>query len=165
MIIYKITNKLCGKSYVGQTTRNIKLRVGEHKCKRSLIGAALNQLGEENFLFEIVEYCSSQCELDEREAYWTEKLNTIHPNGYNKAIVASKYGEHNGFFGKKHNAETIEGNRMNQPNRKTVQCIDTGEVFVSVRECERRTGVGRAHIINVCKGKTRKAKGLRFQYI
>lgn len=165
MIIYKITNALNGMAYVGQTTRTIKRRVYEHRYKNSLIGKAIKVLGEENFTFEVLEVCKNKEELNEKERYWIEHLNLITPNGYNKAVVDSKFGEHNGFFGKTHDAKTIEKGRLNQPNRKMVRCIDTGEMYVSVRECERLTGTPRTRIINLCKGRTGKTKGLRFEYV
>lgn len=165
LIIYKITNKLNGKSYVGQTTRNVNARIAEHKYKKSLIGKAILKYGVNNFEIDILDECSSSDELNKREAHWTKTLNTVHPNGYNKAIVATRYGEHNGFFQKSHNQETIKSNQKNQPKRRRVRCIDTGEIYISVRECERFTGVPRTRIINLCKGKTKKTKGLMFEYV
>lgn len=165
MIIYKITNKTNGKSYIGQTTRKINCRVREHKSKETLIGRAMKEHGEDNFTFEIIEKCNSHNELDEREAYWIKKLNTLHPKGYNQAIVDSKYGKFNGFFGKNHKPETIKRNQLNQPSRRMVRCVDTGEVFSSLRECERKMGVSRTKITNSCKGKVKNPKGLRFEYV
>lgn len=165
MLIYKITSKLNGKCYIGQTTRNAKVRIYEHKYKKSLIGEAILKYGESNFQVEYLDACMTQEELNEREAYWILNLDTIQPNGYNKAIVASKFGENNGFFGKNHSLKTIEMNKENQPTRKAVRCIETGEVFVSIRECARKTGYSRTKIMNSCKTKIQKKKGMSFEYV
>lgn len=165
MLIYKITNKINGKSYIGQTTRNVKLRVCEHKCKKTLIGEAMLKYGENNFCIEYLDACLTLEELNEREVYWIQKLDTIQPKGYNKAIGTSKFGENNGFFGKNHKPKTIEMNMKNQPTRRALRCIETGEIFISIRDCARKTGYSRTKIKNSCKGKIRKGEGMSFEFV
>ena len=83
-IIYKITNLINGKIYIGQTVQEFKCRINQHKsCKTSLIGQAIQKYGWDNFNPEVVEKCRSIEELNEREKYWITELNTITPNGYN----------------------------------------------------------------------------------
>ena len=52
--IYKITNKINGKKYVGQSN-NINRRFSEH-CLRSEIpiDIAIQKYGKENFVFEVL---------------------------------------------------------------------------------------------------------------
>lgn len=84
MIIYKLTNTVNGKAYVGQTIQAFKKRIGQHRNNRkSFIGQAIRKYGWENFKAEILEECSSYEELDEREKYWIAFFNTMVPNGYN----------------------------------------------------------------------------------
>lgn len=82
--IYKITNKLNNKVYVGQSN-NIERRFAEHKHKRNgvnfPIGLAIRKYGKENFAFEILEECSLE-DLNKKEAYWIKKLNA-YTEGYN----------------------------------------------------------------------------------
>ncbi len=80
MIIYKITNLINDKIYVGkqETTRKDYLGSG------TLIKKAIKKYGRENFKKEILEYCETKEELNEREIYWIEKLNAI-KEGYNIA--------------------------------------------------------------------------------
>ena len=60
MIIYKITNLLDGKIYVGQTKKTLEKRIEQHKHnKHSCIGKAIHDFGLENFSYEIIEECSS----------------------------------------------------------------------------------------------------------
>ena len=81
--IYKITNKINGHAYIGQSV-DIDRRWNEHCNKESdsLIHKAIIKYGVENFMFEILEECE-QSELDEKEVYWVEYYNT-YQNGYNQ---------------------------------------------------------------------------------
>lgn len=80
-IIYKITNNVNGKLYVGKHETN--------KIDDSYFGSgvvlkqAINKYGTNNFKKEILEYCDNKENLNEREVYWIKELNTICPNGYN----------------------------------------------------------------------------------
>jgi group I intron endonuclease len=59
MIIYKITNKVNGKIYVGQTTRSLEERWYGHCStanQHGILGKALIKYGKENFRQEILEY-------------------------------------------------------------------------------------------------------------
>ena len=83
MIIYKLTNLINGKIYVGQTIRTLDRRFKEHAEADSLIGCAIREFGIENFSSEILEICQTNSQLNEREIFWIEKLNCKAPNGYN----------------------------------------------------------------------------------
>lgn len=78
--IYKITNSLTGKHYIGQSN-NIERRLAEHKRGTQLIDKEIQRLGEENFTFEIIEECSLS-DLNEREEYWIAYYNSFY-DGYN----------------------------------------------------------------------------------
>ena len=77
--IYKITNSLTGKHYIGQSN-NIERRLVEHKSGTQLIDKEIQRLGEENFTFEIIEECSLT-DLNEREEYWITYYNSFHRRG------------------------------------------------------------------------------------
>lgn len=80
--IYKITNKVNGKIYIGQA-KNTNIRFKQH-CKKNgdcLIDFAIQKYGEENFTVEILEEQTSN--YNEREKYWIRCLNSKVPNGYN----------------------------------------------------------------------------------
>lgn len=84
-IIYKITNKLNGKIYVGQTTRSVEIRFKEHaRCKKSLIGKAMNKYSIENFIIDVLEECETLEQLNEREKFWIATFKCKTPNGYNQ---------------------------------------------------------------------------------
>lgn len=83
--IYKVTNKLNGNCYIGQSV-DIHKRFNAHKSLRKKGASALidemSSYGKESFLFEVFEECEREL-LNEREIFWIEKLNCISPNGYN----------------------------------------------------------------------------------
>ncbi|MBR5914145.1 MAG: GIY-YIG nuclease family protein [Selenomonadaceae bacterium] len=91
MIIYKITNLINGKIYVGQTKFSVEKRFKEHAKADSLIGRAIRKYGKENFKIEVIETCKTFIELNEREIFWIAKLNCKVPNGYNIADGGSFY--------------------------------------------------------------------------
>ena len=97
--IYKITNLLNNKIYIGQTyskynqnTSQIYKRFNKH-CKDAekvgmnvpgAIDKAIYKYGCNNFKVELVEECNSVKEVNIRERYWISKLNSTNRNiGYN----------------------------------------------------------------------------------
>ena len=90
--IYKITNKLNGKSYIGQSIHCDK-RYKEHcRGKNQFIDETIQIEGEENFEFELLEECKKE-QLNEREDYYIKKYNTMFPNGYNKRWNTSSHNK------------------------------------------------------------------------
>ena len=96
MIIYKITNKINGKIYIGQTTRDLNERWNNH-CfykhkKKSAINEAIKVYGKENFFIEELAKAISYEELDKLEIDYIKNMNSLAPNGYNL-----KTGGSNGY--------------------------------------------------------------------
>ena len=96
--IYKITNKLNNKCYIGQSA-NIELRWVSHiqhiekiYNEDNYFYREVRKIGLTNFQFEIIEECSID-KLNEREKYWFEQYNCLKPNGYNSQIPVNYYRE------------------------------------------------------------------------
>lgn len=98
MYIYKITNLINGKIYVGQTSRTPEIRFSEHVHADSYIGSAIRKYGRANFKIEVLEECESKKELDNREQYWIARFESMGPNGYNLTEGGNdrNYGTQNG---------------------------------------------------------------------
>lgn len=96
MIIYKTTNKINGKIYIGLDSRNNPKYLGSG----TYIKSAIKKYGKENFTKEILQECNSVNELKTAEIYWIKQLNSKAPNGYN----LTNGGD--GCFGYKHTKET-----------------------------------------------------------
>lgn len=95
--IYKITNLINQKIYIGQSI-NIQERWTEHiresnvseeiweankRKEQTHLHRAIRKYGSNNFSFEIIEECT-EAELNNRERYWIAHYNTFNsPNGYN----------------------------------------------------------------------------------
>lgn len=86
MIIYKITNKINGKVYIGQTIKPLSVRWKQHCNKRggcSALHNAIIKYGAINFIVEQIDCAFSREELDQKEIYWIKYYNSLSPNGYN----------------------------------------------------------------------------------
>lgn len=90
--VYKVTNSLNGKIYVGQTKQAIEKRFIQHLHADSPLGQAMRQCGAENFTIEVIEECKTQEKANERERFWIKVLNCKVPNGYNLRNGASGGG-------------------------------------------------------------------------
>ena len=87
--IYKVSNTVNSKMYIGQTTRTPEERFEEHlkactaKARREQkFYAAIVELGKDKFYVETIDCAKSQEELNEKEKYWIKYYNSIE-NGYN----------------------------------------------------------------------------------
>ena len=100
MVIYKITNKINGKIYIGETIKDINIRLKEHfhgNCRK--LKASMRMYGLENFKIETIVRCTSKEEMNHRERLCI-KLFKSNINGYNLTD--------GGEEGKIHSPETIE---------------------------------------------------------
>lgn len=88
MYIYKTTNLINNKIYIGQTIHDDPKYLGGGR----LIKMAIEKYGRENFTKEILETCSKREDLSGREIYWIKKLNSRDPKiGYNMAEGGSSF--------------------------------------------------------------------------
>lgn len=81
MIIYKTTNLINQKFYVGKDTHNNPNYYGSGKRLK----LAIQKYGLENFRKEIIEVCNTLEELNAREKFWIKELNAIN-EGYNISL-------------------------------------------------------------------------------
>lgn len=80
MQIYKVTNIINGKIYIGQTSKNDPNYLGSGP----IIMKAIRKYGKESFIKEIIESCDSKEMLNEREIFWISFYNSTDRNtGYN----------------------------------------------------------------------------------
>lgn len=78
MIIYKTINLINDKIYVGKDKNNNPKYLGSGL----ILKKAIKKYGRCNFKKEILDYCNSEKELNEKEIYWIKKLNSVN-TGYN----------------------------------------------------------------------------------
>jgi group I intron endonuclease len=99
--IYKITNQVNGKFYVGKTMKSLNVRFYNHcydaikRNSNSYFHRAIRKYGKENFIIEEIESCENN--LSNREMFWISELS---PH-YNQTL-----GGDGGMLGFKHSEET-----------------------------------------------------------
>lgn len=123
MIIYKATNKINGKIYIGQTVNSLKKRISEHT--RSNIGyfsRAIKKYGKQAFDFSIIEVCETKTMLNEREVYWIDYFSSIFPNGYNLTHGGEQPPSQKGV---KRSEETIKKLRGNKNALGAIRSLET----------------------------------------
>lgn len=120
--IYKITNTVNGKVYIGQSV-DIEQRFADEIKKQRVnkhLKNAFNKYGIDNFTFETLLECPTN-QLNDEERRFIAQYDSANPaHGYNRthggknAYAWSKYaaldmrGEKNPFYGRKHTPATIK---------------------------------------------------------
>lgn len=116
--VYKITNKITNKIYIGITNQGSGARYRHHWYESRIgepspIHRSMAKYGEDNFTLEIIDFADSYDELKEKEKYWIKQYNSIDRSiGYN----LTEGGD--GTFGRKHSEETKEKIRQKALGRK-----------------------------------------------
>jgi len=110
--IYRWTNKINGKTYIGRTA-NAKSRLTTYfkesglKARNMPIYKALLKYGHSQFIFDIIEYCNPE-DIVQREQFYLDNFDFDY-NIRNKAL---------GPFIRRHRSETIELLRKASTNKK-----------------------------------------------
>ena len=173
MVIYLVTNAVNNKKYVGQTQRVLEERIAEHRrSKTSVIYHAIQKYGWENFAVEILDECKTIDELNDREIYWIEKLKTKVPNGYNLTDGGVGTTGHTYTVDARQNAlkrvlspEQVQHMSEVAPNRRTVMCVETGEIFISLAKAAAWAGINFSSISVAANDETKTAGGYHWRLI
>ena len=142
MYIYKITNLINNKLYIGQTIRSIEQRWQRHKSDAlnhildTHFSRAIRYYGPDNFKIELLDTATSQEELTKKEQYWIQYYNTIE-EGYNETDAINKSGG-NTYKNKSKEEKKAIGNKIREsklggknPHSTKVKCknINTKEEY------------------------------------
>ena len=119
MIVYRITNKENGKSYIGITTKTIEARWAMHlnasdkgKCLHRPLYLAIKKYGADAFRMEMVCEAQTTDELRELEKHHISACGTFAPGGYNATLGGD------GLTGYRHTEATKR--RLGELNSKRV---------------------------------------------
>ena len=95
-IIYRFTNQINNKQYIGQSINSKNERYNSHKSSyknknsseyNSPLHRAFRKYGFENFTYEILAKDISDIDtLNQLEIYYINQYNTLIPNGYNVEV-------------------------------------------------------------------------------
>lgn len=121
-IIYKYTNRINGKVYIGQTI-NESVRKSSHKhCNgKCYFHNAIQKYGYDNFNYEIIERLDEQL-LDEREIYWISFYKSNNSSfGYN--LTSGGEGSRGRKLSEEHKQKLINSKKNKPTPEETRQRI------------------------------------------
>lgn len=232
LIIYKITNIVTGKLYIGQTVMPLARRWAQHKnAKRKCpLTSSIQKHGISKFVIEPICYALTLQDLDALEIQLIAHYGTVYPRGYNllpggnisqnnrgktpwnkgkkaseetraklsashkgqkawnKGITTPgrtrekqskakqgrrvnpatefKAGQPSAFKGRSHSEESKALLRMNNGVSRRVQCVETGEYYLSMAEASRKTGIDKTSMQELVKsGRKHTKTGLTFKFV
>lgn len=157
--IYKITNDVNGKVYIGQTTRTLEARLQSHfdsakkpELQHIKFYRAINKYGAEHFRIEQIDSAYNQEDLDEKEKYWIQFHNSI-DLGYNTALGGEGGNTYKGIETERLQAirKKLSESKLGEKNPRAesikLKSVKTGQelFFGSRAECMRYfnlTGAG-----------------------
>lgn len=143
-VVYKHTNKLNNKSYIGITSRKPEIRWGSTGwgyATQSKFYNAIKKYGWDNFDHEIIASKLTQDEASNFEILLIKEFDSI-SNGYNTS-EGGKLGS--GMKKDKHQMA------------KRVICLNNMEVFGCIEDASDRYGIDSSYLAKVCKGKNKSA--------
>ena len=163
--LYKITNLLNNKNYIGVTNRNPEERFAEHKrpSSKSFISKAIQSDGVDNFSFEILLTEIEDKDISSLECKYIKKYNSLLPNGYNADLGGVEYHKHSDYV-KQIISEKGMGNKNSKYVADVLMYDKQGNLlnrFQTAREAARYLGNESKNVsINYClRGKQKTAYG------
>lgn len=167
--IYKITNSINEKVYIGQTIRSVKQRFKEHFHPSSgcvFLQRAMVKYGYENFKVEILEFINAESKselikiLNRIEVQYININNSLFPNGYNGCLGGGNSADKKWAHGMP--LESIAKRAEN--HKKPIKCNETNIVYKSVMDAAKELGFNKKFISRVLRGNRKSYKGLTFSY-
>jgi group I intron endonuclease len=125
MIIYKVTNKINGKAYIGQTVNGLEQRKQDHisralnKENTFYFHHAIRKYGPENFSWEIIHNTIDNIdELNEFETHYIDHYNTFGKGGYNSTSGGMNYTRSEDT--KKKLSRANKGKKLSEDHKKKI---------------------------------------------
>ena len=126
--IYITTNLINGKKYIGQHA--FPTFDKKYKGSGTSLKKAFEKYGKENFSVEVIEWCYSQEELNEREVYWLKEYNAIESKEFYNLTLG--------------NGQFIRGTKLSEETKRKISASNKGQ---------KRTELTRKRISNALKGR------------
>ena len=168
--LYKITNLLNNKNYIGVTNREPEERFAEHKksSSKSFISKAIQSDGVDNFSFEILLTEIEDKDISGLECEYIKKYNSLLPNGYNADLGGIEYHKHSDYV-KQIISEKGKGDKNSKYVADVLMYDKQGNLlnkFQTAREAARYLGNESKNVgINYClNGKQKTAYGYIWKY-
>lgn len=164
-VVYKATNLINNKIYIGQTTVTLSRRMSEHFQikKKKGFSKAIEKYGKENFIFEEIYTAFDREELNRSEEYFIYLYDsTNNKKGYN--LIASATYNSNGY---KHSLEAKE--KISKALKKRVYKPTSEETRRKQSEAKKGKKPNRIYVISeetkikISKTLKEKHKNLEFK--
>lgn len=180
MLIYKITNDVNDKVYIGQTTMTLNKRVhlyeDEYKfsSRSRPIISAMRKYGFEKFHFNVLkDNIKTKEELDSFEIKYIKKFNSANKKfGYNVELGGNSVGKHSEETKSKISQAQI-GNKNHMYGKrgsenvtsKAVIDLTTGIIYESAMIAAEKLGLNFSHICAVSRGTRGSTGGRVFRFV
>lgn len=150
--IYKVTNKVTGESYIGQTCNSVAFRWEQHKRANDNYDfhKAIKKYGPANFDVTTLEQCNIE-DLNSREIYYIAKYNTFR-KGYNMTRGGAGSWEH-----QNHNKVVFTDTQFDDIK-------DMFEQGYSITKISRKFNVDRHIMSDIIKGMGYKIKVNKIEF-
>lgn len=190
-VVYCHLNKINGKRYIGITCKKPSYRWdnGKGYCSSRIFNKAIQKYGWNNFEHIILETDLTRDEAKLRECYWISYYHTyikdpachgyngteggdvpwnvgmsLSPEQKSKWEVSVKNNINWTHKGQKRNPEVVKKIRdSHKKYSKQILCVETGEIFESVKAAERK--YHNNHINDCCNGKRKTACGFHWKLL
>lgn len=181
MLIYKISNNINSRVYIGQTTKTLEERkqtyFKEYKWSKNprVIIQAMRKYDFKNFYFEVIEdNIKTQEELDKKERYYIMEVyhSLVSETGYNVECGGNGKGKHS-LETKQKISEAQKGplnhmygktGELNHSSKKVLE-ITTDRIYGSASEAARELNVEFSHVCAVARGERGSTGGYVFRYL
>jgi len=159
-IIYKVTNKVNDKVYIGQTIEGLSIRKKKHYASRNYYAKfnrhfshALRKYKRSDLVWKVIEGCDSKDELDEMEFHYIMQYDSYN-NGYNMTLG----GE--GVIGHKHTEATKRKMSIAKKGKPSTRCgyVVTAETRKRMSESAKKR-VTPPHTAEHCRRISEAKKG------
>lgn len=140
--VYKLTNLVNNKIYIGCTTQGSGSRFQKHICKANNgsdypLHVALREFGDKKFKLDILEFCKNEEEMQAREIFYIANFDSTNPErGYN---VRPGGGIHRHTDESKQKIGDIHRGKVSDRRKPILQYSKDGEF---IREYESLTAAG-----------------------
>lgn len=162
MYIYRITNIINGKQYVGQRTTELEIEKDSYMGSGILIRRSIHKYGKENFKKEILEIIKDPEILNYSETLWISRCGTLKPNGYN---ILPEGGNFKGYTFTEEDKYKIgsanRGKELSQKHKDSISRSNKGNKHsdeTKMKMSKKRKGVPHNKEWNIKKGLGNKGK-------
>ena len=158
--IYKTTNLVNGKIYIGQK-KSDKFLGEQYLGSGKILKQAITKYGQSNFKVILLEECQNKIDLNQKEIYWISKYNSINKDlGYNIAECGQ-----GGGLGKEVNQKislALIGRKLSEETKQKLRVPKSEETKLKLSNSHKGKHLSDEHkkkISESNKGKPSPSKG------